>query len=88
MLMGFRDSQFEIGNIDMRQYFLSVTALWCESNLKLEIMEIYGLADHSLSRELLGKISNKINHMDDPLIMGGDFNLFQSEEDKNNNRIN
>jgi endonuclease/exonuclease/phosphatase (EEP) superfamily protein YafD len=41
-----------------------------------------------LAREFLEEISNKINRTMDPLIMGGDFNLFQSEEDKNNNRIN
>jgi hypothetical protein len=88
MLMGFRDSRFEIGNIDMGQYFLSVTALWRATNLKLEIMGIYGPADHSLSREFLDEITLKINRTVDLIIMGGDFNLIRSEEDKNNHRIN
>jgi hypothetical protein len=56
--------------------------------LKLEIVGIYGRADHSYSREFLSEISSKINRSNEPLIMGGDFNLIRSEEDKNNDRIN
>ncbi|KAK1647115.1 hypothetical protein QYE76_064920 [Lolium multiflorum] len=88
MLMGFKDSRFEIGNIDLGQFFLSATVLWRASNLKLEIMGIYGPADHSLSREFLDEISHKFNCSTEPIIMGGDFNLIRSEEDKNNHRIN
>jgi exonuclease III len=56
--------------------------------LKLEIMGIYEPADHTFSREFLTEITNKINSLNEPLIMGGDFNLIRSQEDKNNDSIN
>jgi exonuclease III len=51
-------------------------------------MGIYGPADHSFSRVFLSEITHKINSTVEPLIMGGDFNLIRSEEDKNNDIIN
>jgi hypothetical protein len=80
MLVGFRDSRFEVGSIDKWQYFLRVTILWRTG--------IYGPADHSYSREFFSKITNIINRTVEPLIMGGDFHLIWSEEDKNNDRVN
>jgi endonuclease/exonuclease/phosphatase (EEP) superfamily protein YafD len=56
--------------------------------VKLEIMGIYGPTDHAFSREFLGEISDKFARAEFPIIMGGDFNLIRSEEDKNNNRVN
>jgi hypothetical protein len=72
----------------MGQFFLSATVMWRVGKIKLEIMGIYGPADHIYSREFLSEITNKINSLNEPLIMGGDFNLIRSQQDKNNDRIN
>jgi hypothetical protein len=62
--------------------------LWRVGKLKLEIMGIYGPTDHAYSREFLTEITNKINSLNEPLIMGGDFNLIRTAEDKNNDNVN
>jgi hypothetical protein len=54
MLIGLRESRFDVGSIDRGQYFLSMTAIYRSLYLKLEIVGIYGPADHTLSREFLG----------------------------------
>jgi hypothetical protein len=56
--------------------------------LKLEIMGIYGPADHASSGCFLEEISGKVAQSNLPIIMGGDFNLTRIPEDKNNDRIN
>jgi hypothetical protein len=55
---------------------------------RLDVVGIYGPADHIPSAGLLEEISNKIAAADAPLIVGGDFNLIRASHDKNNDRIN
>jgi hypothetical protein len=74
--------------IDKGRFYISVSTLCCSSKLKLEIMGIYRSTDHSASRSSLEEISAKVQRTELLIIMGGDFNLMRSEEDKNNNRIN
>jgi hypothetical protein len=88
MLIGLRESRFDVGAIDRGQYFLSMTAIYRSLNIKLEIVGVYGPADHSFSREFLEEISNKIASSELPIIMGGDFNLIRSQADKSNDRVN
>jgi exonuclease III len=65
-----------------------MTAIYRSLNLKLEIVGIYGPADHSFSREFLDEISDKIARSEFPITMGGDFNLIRSLDDKNNDHVN
>jgi exonuclease III len=88
MLIGLRDNIFEVGAIEIGTFFVSVSVLRRSDNLMLEIMGIYGPADHSLSLAFLEEILAKIARTVLPLILGGDFNLMQSEEDKNKDIIN
>ena len=48
----------------------------------LEIMVVYGPADHSMSYIFLDELSNKIESSQLPLLIGGDFNLMQDPSDK------
>jgi endonuclease/exonuclease/phosphatase family metal-dependent hydrolase len=86
--MGFNDSFCEVGIIDRGQFFISATVFYRAVNLRLEIMGIYGPADHSHSHTFLAEISNKINNTESPMLVGGDFNLIRSGTDKNNDNIN
>jgi exonuclease III len=88
MLMGFRESMFEIGAIDTGRHFVSVDVILRAARLTLRIFGIYGPADHALSASFLQELSNKVENTTMPIIMGGDFNLIRSDQDKNNDRIN
>jgi hypothetical protein len=88
MLVGFGDSLFEVGRIDRGQFFISSSVLYRPTNQQMEIMAVYGPANHSRSGVFLEEISAKVAACTFPLVLGGDFNLIHHEEDKNNDRIN
>ncbi|XP_071683220.1 uncharacterized protein [Lolium perenne] len=88
MLLGVRDSLFEVGRMDRGQLFLSLSVLHRVSNKKLEVIGIYGPADHARSRGFLDEISGKIARCTLPILMGGDFNLIRAAEDKSNANLN
>ena len=88
MLMGVRDSLFEVGSMDRGAFFLSLEVLHRPSNLKYSIINIYGPGDHSKTIEFLEEITGKLARCHSPVIMGGDFNLIRGRQDNNNDRIN
>jgi hypothetical protein len=88
MLMGFKDSFCEVGAIARGRFFISAAVLCRALNLRLEIMGIYGPADHAHSQIFLAEISNKIANTESPLLVGGNFNLIRGDADKNNDNIN
>jgi hypothetical protein len=74
--------------MDKGQFFLSLSILHRATKKKLEVIGIYGPADHARSRGFLAEITAKIANCDLPILMGGDFNLIRAAEDKNNDNIN
>jgi mannosylglycoprotein endo-beta-mannosidase len=88
VLIGFRDSVFEVDTVEIGSIFISAFVLRRANRMKLEIMGIYGPADHTSSLRFLEEISNKVARSNLPIIMGGDFNLMRIPMDKNNDRIN
>jgi hypothetical protein len=53
----------------------------------MEVISVYGLADHERSRGFLEELCTKIGSFSFPLILGGDFNLIRSADDKNNDNL-
>ncbi|KAK1697110.1 hypothetical protein QYE76_013807 [Lolium multiflorum] len=88
MLVGCRDSMFEVGAISKGQFFISVQLLHRPSKHIFEAIGIYGPADHGRSRLFLEELSAKITASTRPLLIGGDFNLIRSAADKNNSNLN
>jgi exonuclease III len=88
MLMGFTDSFFDVGRVSLGQYFISASILCRADNFKMEVMGVYGPADHSHSHEFFEEISARVAASDLPILMGGDFNLLRDAADKSNDRIN
>jgi hypothetical protein len=88
VLIGFRDSVFEVDTMEIGSIFVSASVLQKAKRMKLEIMGIYGPADHTSSLRFLEEILNKVARSNLPIIMGGDFNLMCIPKDKNNDHIN
>ncbi|KAK1684683.1 hypothetical protein QYE76_045531 [Lolium multiflorum] len=88
MLLGFRDSVFEVGRVTLRRYFISTSILSRADRFKMEVVGVYGPADHAFSPHFLQEISDKVSSSEFPILMGGNFNLLRDATDKNNNSIN
>jgi hypothetical protein len=83
MLLGLRDSAFEVSSIGTGRYYIKASIICHADRTRLEVIGIYGPADHALSAGFLEEISNKIVAAEAPLIIGGDFNLLRAAHDKN-----
>ena len=75
MLLGLRDSAFEVETTDRGRYFLSANCLYRPINQKLTIIGVYGPANHVDSPAFLSELSVKVAAGGYPILMGGDFNL-------------
>lgn len=65
-------------------FFASMVVLHKSHNKLWEVVVMYGPADHSLSQLFLDELSIKVSASTLPLLIGGDFNLLHSPNDKNN----
>ena len=83
ILLGTKRDMFDIVAFDSGIFWASTVVSHHSLNLLLEVMVVYGSADHSLSHLFLDKILNKIESCDLPMLIGGDFNLMRSPLDKN-----
>jgi exonuclease III len=88
LLLGFRDSVFEVGSIDQGKFFISAVVLHRSSKVIFEFIGVYGPADHSRAQEFLEELEDKVSRGQHPVVVGGDFNLIRGAEDKNNSNIN
>jgi exonuclease III len=88
MLLGLRDSIFDVGRISLGQFFISASIMCRADNFKFEIVGVYWPADHTHSQEFLQEISARVAVSELPILMGGDFNLLRDAADKNNDRVN
>jgi hypothetical protein len=50
---------FEVGRMDRGQFFLSLSILHRATKKKIEVIGIYGPADHARSRGFLAEITDK-----------------------------
>jgi endonuclease/exonuclease/phosphatase family metal-dependent hydrolase len=87
MLLGLRDSTFEVGATDQGLFFLSATILRKASRLIFEFIGVYGPADHARSRNFLDELEAKVALSQYPVVVAGDFNLIRGSADKNNFNI-
>jgi exonuclease III len=87
MLLGLRDSTFEVGATDQGLFFLSATILHRASRLIFEFIGVYGPADHARSRNFLDELEAKVALSQYPVVVAGDFNLIRGSADKNNSNI-
>ncbi|XP_073360452.1 uncharacterized protein [Aegilops tauschii subsp. strangulata] len=88
ILLGVKDATFEVGSMDRGEFFVSMEVFERALNFKWEIIIVYGPADHSRSVSFLDELSRKVSAARFPVVVGGDFNLLRSAEDKNNGLVN
>jgi hypothetical protein len=56
LLLGFKDSVFEVGSIDQGQFFISAVVLQHSSKFIFEFIGVYGPADHARTSDFLQEL--------------------------------
>ncbi|XP_073358143.1 uncharacterized protein [Aegilops tauschii subsp. strangulata] len=87
ILLGVKDATFQVGSMDRGSHFVNIEVWERDMNFKWEIIVVYGLADHSRSTAFLAELHAKIASATLPIVVGGDFNLLRSAEEKSNSRV-
>ncbi|XP_040258049.1 uncharacterized protein [Aegilops tauschii subsp. strangulata] len=87
ILLGMKDATFEVGSMDRGSHFVSMDVSEHDMNFMWEIIVVYSPADHSRSTSFLAELHAKITSATLPVVVGGDFNLLRSAEEKSNSRV-
>ena len=74
--------------MDRGEFFVSMEIFEWVLNLKWEVVIVYGPADHRRYPAFLVELQQKISAYLLQVVVGGDFNLIRSPDEKNNDRIN
>jgi hypothetical protein len=87
ILVGIKDETCELEDSEIVDYFISMVLRSRLSNVRWELITVYGPAQHSSSSYFISELSQKCIRATLPLLLGGDFNLIRFIEDKNNSNL-
>ncbi|KAI5022185.1 hypothetical protein ZWY2020_058915 [Hordeum vulgare] len=86
ILLGVKDSTFDIGSMDRGESYVSMEIYEHALNFKWEIVVVYGPTDHSRSAAFLAELHNKISSANLLVVVGDDFNLIRVGERRMGNK--
>ncbi|EMS57304.1 putative anion transporter 2, chloroplastic [Triticum urartu] len=75
ILLGIKDATFEVGSMDIGEFYVSMEVFERALNFKWEIVVVYGPADHHRSEAFLDELLRKVSAAQLLVVVGGDFNL-------------
>jgi exonuclease III len=87
ILIGFRDSVFDIGSTFKGSFLVATQVCVKASRFLFEFVGVYGPADHSRSGAFLNELEQVVNRSQYLVMVAGDFNLIRGRSDKNNRNI-
>lgn len=87
ILLGVKEETFEVEDMDRGELFVSMALTHRQSNLKWEVIIVYGPADHRRSQAFLAELKSKVERCDTPVVVAGDFNLLRSPDDKSSANV-
>jgi hypothetical protein len=70
MLLGFRESQLEVGAIDKGEFFISASLFHRPTEFKWEFIGVYVPADHGRSAAFLSELEAKFISCRYPVLVG------------------
>ena len=82
LLLGTKKDTFDFVAFDHGIFWASTVVSIRSLNSLVEILVVYGPADHAMSYAFLDELSIKIESCQLPLLIGGDFNLLRVPSDK------
>src|SRR3954469_17176951 len=87
ILMGVKEDTFEVADMDQGEFFVSMALTHRHSNLRWEVIIVYGPADHRRSPDFLAELKAKVERCTTPVVVAGDFNLIRSPDDKSSSHV-
>jgi hypothetical protein len=87
LLVGFRDSCFEVGVVHKGEFLISTKLVLKASRFFFEFVGVYGPADHSRLPLFLQELEEVVTRATSHVLIAGDFNLIKGSADKNNRNI-
>jgi exonuclease III len=87
LLVGFRDSCFDVRVVFKGEFLISTKLVLKASRFLFEFVGVYGPADHSRSPIFLQELEEVVTRATSPVLIAGDFNLIRGSADKNNRNI-
>jgi hypothetical protein len=88
ILMGVKEDTDEVEDSKVGEYFVSMELRNRLTNLRWQLITMYGYAQHTLAPDFNAELSRKYMYSTLPVVMGGDFNLIREAGDKNNANLN
>ena len=82
MLLGVDLSVFDIGAIDEGDFYIKFTLRYKANDFKFNLYSVYGPAQIQNKSAFLVELANTCSKEPLPYIIGGDFNIMRSPEDK------
>ena len=87
ILVGISGDLFDVVSWDIRKFSVSVIASFKADGKLIRITTVYGSAYECGKQDFLSELHSLFIDWDGPAIIGGDFNLVRSQEDKNNRAV-
>jgi exonuclease III len=87
LLVGFRDSCFDVGVVHKGEFLISTKLVLKASRFFFEFVGVYGPTDHSRSPLFLQELEEVVSRATSPMLIAGDFNLIRGSTNKNNRNI-
>jgi exonuclease III len=88
ILLGIDLSRFHIGAIDEGEYYVKFHLCNKEDNFKWALVVVYGPAQDDQKPNFLTELVQMGSRESLPILIGGDFNILRSPDEKNNNNYN
>jgi len=82
ILLGVKNDLLEIENLEVDDFFVGVTVRHRKLNFIWDFVNVYGPANHDISPDFIQSLSRRCEKAILPLVLGGDFNLIRTIEDK------
>jgi hypothetical protein len=76
-LVGVRTNKCIVISKDSGEFFSSMKIISKQDDFKWEVVNVYGPSQIERKTNFIEELSQKISSMEDPFIMGGDFNLIR-----------
>jgi hypothetical protein len=87
ILVGIKDETYELEESKIGDYFINMVLRSRLSNVRWELITVYGPAQHISSCDFISELSRKCMSVTLPLLLVGDFNLIRFTKDKNNSNL-
>jgi hypothetical protein len=88
ILMGIREDTYEVEGTEVGGFYVSMVLRNRRSNLRWELIIVYGPAQHNLLVDFIAELSRKCIVATLPVVLGVDFNTIRWINEKNNDNVN